>query len=56
MKIKLFENFDLERLKSGIDDVLVELKDNDFNVRKIVNDSSISIHIIKSGDSSTYNS
>ena len=55
MKIKLFENFDLERLKSGIDDVLVELKDNDFNVRKIVNDSSISIHIIKSGDSFEFN-
>lgn len=47
--IKLFENFDLERLKSGIDDVLVELKDNGFNVRKIVNDSSISIYIIKTG-------
>lgn len=48
-RIKLFENFDLERLKSGIDDVLVELKDNGFNVRKIVNDSSISIYIIKTG-------
>jgi uncharacterized protein (UPF0335 family) len=48
-RVKLFENFDLERLKSGIDDVLVELKDNGFNVRKIVNDSSISIYIIKTG-------
>ena len=49
MRIKLFENFDLERLKSGIDDVLVELKDNGFNVRKIVNDSSITIIISKIG-------
>jgi len=54
-RIKLFENFDLERLKSGIDDVLVELKDNGFNVRKIVNDSSISIHIIKTGDEFEFN-
>jgi uncharacterized protein (UPF0335 family) len=53
--IKLFENFDLEKLKSGIDDVLVELKDNGFNVRKIVNDSSISIHIIKTGDEFEFN-
>ena len=54
-RIKLFENFDLERLKSGIDDVLVELKDNGFNVRKIVNDNSISIHIIKTGDEFEFN-
>ena len=54
-RIKLFENFDLERLKNGIDDVLVELKDNGFNVRKIVNDSYISIHIIKTGDEFEFN-
>jgi len=47
MRIKLFENFDLERLKSGIDDVLVELKDNGFTVRKMVSDSSIIIFIVK---------
>jgi uncharacterized protein (UPF0335 family) len=46
-RIKLFENFDLERLKSGIDDVLVELKDNGFTVRKMVSDSSIIIFIVK---------
>lgn len=55
MIIKLFENFDLENIKSGIDDVLVELKDNGFNVRKIVNDNSISIHIIKTGDEFVFN-
>lgn len=54
-RIKLFENFDLERLKSGIDDVLVELKDKGFNVRKIVNDGSISVHIIKTGDEFEFN-
>jgi hypothetical protein len=48
--IKLFENFYLDRLKSGIDDVLVELKDNGFNVRKMVSDNYISIHIITTGD------
>ena len=46
-RIKLFENFDLEKLKSGIDDVLVELKDNGFTVRKMVSDSSIIIFIVK---------
>ena len=44
--IKLFENFDLERLKSGIDDVLVELKDNGFNIRKIASNDSLTIHIM----------
>jgi hypothetical protein len=46
MRIKLFENFDLERLKSGIDDVLVELKDNGFNIRKIASNDSLTIHIM----------
>ncbi len=46
-RIKLFENFDLERLKSGIDDVLVELKDNGFNIRKMVSDDSIIVFIVK---------
>jgi hypothetical protein len=45
-RIKLFENFDLERLKSGIDDVLVELKDNGFNIRKIASNDSLTIHIM----------
>jgi len=46
MRIKLFENFDLERLKSGIDDVLIELKDNGFNIRKIASNDSLTIHIM----------
>jgi uncharacterized protein (UPF0335 family) len=44
-RIKLFENFDLERLKSGIDDVFVELKDNGFGVRKVVSNDGLIIHI-----------
>lgn len=59
MIIKLFENFDLEDIKSGIDDVLVELKDNGFNIRKIVTEmgsySGISVHIIKTGDEFEFN-
>lgn len=47
MRIKLFENFNLEKLKSGIDDVLVELKDNGFTVRKMVSDDSIIVFIVK---------
>jgi hypothetical protein len=46
-RIKLFENFDLEKLKSGIDDVLVELKDNGFTTRKMVSDDSIIVFIVK---------
>jgi hypothetical protein len=46
-RIKLFENFDLERLKSGIDDVLVELIDNGFNVRKMASNDGLIINIIK---------
>lgn len=45
-RIKLFENFDLEKLKSGIDDVLIELKDNGFNIRKIASNDSLTIHIM----------
>lgn len=59
MIIKLFENFDLENIKNGIDDVLVELKDNGFNIRKIVTEmgaySGISVHIIKTGDEFEFN-
>jgi hypothetical protein len=45
-RIKLFENFNLEKLKSGIDDVLIELKDNGFNIRKIASNDSLTIHIM----------
>jgi hypothetical protein len=47
MRIKLFENFNLEKLKSGIDDVLVELIDNGFNVRKMASNDGLIINIIK---------
>jgi len=59
MRLKLFENFDLENIKSVIDDVLVELKDNGFNIRKIVTEmgsySVISVYIIKTGDEFEFN-
>lgn len=48
MKIKLYENFCLDKLKSGIDDILVELKDNGFNVRKIASNDGLIINIMKS--------
>ena len=43
--IKLFENFDLEKIKSGIDDVFVELKDNGFGVRKVASNDGLIVHI-----------
>jgi len=46
MRIKLFESFNT-KIKDGIDDILVELKDNGFNIRKISDDDSMAIHIIK---------
>lgn len=44
-RIKLFENFDLEKIKSGIDDVFVELKDNGFGVRKVASNDGLIVHI-----------